>query len=60
MRALARLIATVFGCGYVPKAPGTAGSVAGLALAWALHDAAGFERLGFLMLGLLALAPARW
>jgi phosphatidylglycerophosphatase A len=30
------LIATVFGCGLSPIAPGTAGSLAGLASAWAL------------------------
>ena len=31
------LIATWFGCGYAPKAPGTAGSLAGLVIAIALY-----------------------
>jgi phosphatidylglycerophosphatase A len=60
VKPLARLIATWFYCGYVPIAPGTAGSAAGLAVAWLLHRFAGFEPAGFLMLGLLALAPASW
>ena len=60
MKPLARMIGTWFGCGYVPKAPGTAGSLAGLAMAWLLHDYRGFEPMSFLMLGLLALAPASW
>jgi phosphatidylglycerophosphatase A len=34
---LSILIATVFGLGYLPKAPGTWGSLAGLALFWAGH-----------------------
>jgi phosphatidylglycerophosphatase A len=33
---LALLIATGFGSGYLPKAPGTAGSLLGVALTWAL------------------------
>lgn len=32
-----RQITTVFGLGHVPWAPGTFGSLAGLALTWALH-----------------------
>ena len=34
---LSLLIATAFGLGYLPKAPGTFGSLAGLALFWAGH-----------------------
>jgi phosphatidylglycerophosphatase A len=34
--ALARLIASGFGSGYAPRAPGTAGSLAALAAGWAL------------------------
>ena len=41
MRALARLIATWFYCGYAPKAPGTAGSLAAIVFAWLLHIYAG-------------------
>ena len=33
MRTVARLFATWFGCGYVPKGPGTAGSLAALVCA---------------------------
>jgi len=36
MRFVARLIATGFYTGYVPKAPGTAGSLFGLFLYWAI------------------------
>lgn len=34
---LAFWIATWFGCGLAPRAPGTVGSVAAVAIAWALH-----------------------
>ena len=34
MRALLRLLATSFGLGYLPLAPGTFGSLAGVALYW--------------------------
>jgi len=34
---IALLIATGFGLGYVPKAPGTAGSLGGVALFWLCH-----------------------
>ena len=37
MRRLASAIATWFGAGYVPKGPGTAGSVAALLCAWPLQ-----------------------
>jgi phosphatidylglycerophosphatase A len=50
------LVATWFGCGYSPKAPGTAGSAAAILLAWPLA-ASGFGRLGFLLLSLAALWP---
>jgi len=33
----ANLISTWFGCGYAPFAPGTAGSLAGLAIGIVLH-----------------------
>jgi phosphatidylglycerophosphatase A len=36
MKKAAYLIATVFGCGLSPIAPGTVGSLAGVASAWAL------------------------
>ncbi len=48
------LIATWFGCGYSPKAPGTVGSLAAILIAWPL----GFTNLGFAALSILALWPA--
>ncbi len=56
----ANLISTWFGCGYAPFAPGTAGSLAGLAIGIVLHEAAGFGWWQFLLLSALAFAPAVW
>src|SRR5258708_36581243 len=58
--ALARAIATWFGCGYVPIAPGTAGSLAAVAIAFALHVYAGSGRITFLVLSALLLLPGIW
>jgi len=55
-RLLATPLATWFGCGYAPKAPGTAGSLAALAIAWLLP----LPPLGFGLLGLLLAGPAIW
>jgi phosphatidylglycerophosphatase A len=41
MRLVAAQIATVFGVGRVPRAPGTFGSLAAIPLAWGLHWAGG-------------------
>jgi len=57
---LARAIATWFGCGYVPIAPGTAGSLAAIAIAFALHVYAGSGRITFLVLSGLLLLPGIW
>src|SRR5258708_26379781 len=57
---LARAIATWFGCGYVPIAPGTAGSLAAIAIAFALHFYAGSGRITFLVLSALLLIPGIW
>ena len=51
------LVATWFGCGYSPKAPGTVGSIAAILIAWPL-SLVGFNNLGFLVLSLAALYPA--
>ena len=51
------LFATGFGCGLVPGAPGTAGSLAALAVAWLLVYA-GFARLHFLILSFALLYPS--
>lgn len=54
---LAWVFATWFGCGLSPVAPGTAGSLAAILIAWPL-SLAGFGRLHFLALSLLLLYPA--
>ncbi len=54
------ILATWFGCGYSPWAPGTAGSLAAILIAAALHRWAGFGRLGFLVLAAALLLPAIW
>jgi phosphatidylglycerophosphatase A len=57
---LATTLATWFGCGYFPRAPGTAGSVAALAIAMALHRYAGFRWWHFLILAAVLFYPAVW
>ena len=58
------LIATWFGCGYAPVAPGTAGSLAAIVIAIALHYGvgytAGYERATLLLLTAILLAPGIW
>lgn len=56
----ARLIATVLGSGYSPVAPGTAGSLAALAIAVPLHKFADFSGWRFALLAALGFAPAVW
>jgi phosphatidylglycerophosphatase A len=56
----ARLLATWFYCGYAPKAPGTAGSLAAIVIAWPLHVYAGVSPWGFAILALALLGPAIW
>ena len=60
MSALARIIATCFFLGNVPKAPGTAGSLGALAIAWWLHSAHGIPGAGFAVYAFLLLAPSSW
>jgi phosphatidylglycerophosphatase A len=57
---LANLISTWFGCGYSPKAPGTAGSIAALAIGILLHEYAGFAQWQFAILAAVTLIPAVW
>jgi phosphatidylglycerophosphatase A len=58
------LIATWFGSGYAPVAPGTAGSLAAIIIAIVLHYAvgytAGYERATLLLLTAILLAPGIW
>jgi phosphatidylglycerophosphatase A len=56
----ARVIGTWFFLGLVPKGPGTAGSLAALAIAWFLHVYAGVPAVGFALCAALLLAPAIW
>src|ERR1700691_5015227 len=51
------LFATWFGCGFPPFAPGTAGSLAAILIAWPL-SLLGFGRLHFLILAFTLLYPA--
>jgi phosphatidylglycerophosphatase A len=54
------MIATWFGCGLSPVAPGTAGSLAGLVIAIALNLAFGWGPLTFLLLAAILTAPGIW
>jgi phosphatidylglycerophosphatase A len=56
----ALLIATWFGCGYFPVGPGTAGSLAALLMAVALHVFCGSGRGTFLLLTVILLLPGVW
>ena len=60
MSAVARLVGTFFYLGYVPKGPGTAGSLGALAVAWLLHAYLGVSGAGMAFFALLLLAPAIW
>jgi phosphatidylglycerophosphatase A len=57
---IARLIATGFGCGLSPVAPGTAGSAAALGLAWIAHERLGWAGWHFAALSAAAFFPAVW
>jgi phosphatidylglycerophosphatase A len=54
------VLATWFGCGYAPKAPGTVGSLAGLGIGILLHVYAGFVWWHFLVLTAMMFVPATW
>jgi phosphatidylglycerophosphatase A len=57
---LAVAIATWFGCGYFPAAPGTVGSLAALVIAAILISRAGWPPWYFTVLAVLILAPSIW
>jgi len=57
---VAKAIATWFGCGYSPIAPGTAGSAAALAIAWLLLEKAGWQALHVGALAIAFLPLAVW
>lgn len=60
MNAAAFAIATWFGCGYSPVAPGTAGSVAALAIAVVIEARWHIHPLSWLVAALLLMGPAIW
>lgn len=60
MKTIARIIATWFYCGYVPIAPGTAGSLAAVLIAWLLYHYAGLRGGDFAFLAALLAGPAIW
>ena len=60
MNRLALLLATWFGCGYSPVAPGTAGSLAALVIGILLHEYAGLASWQFLVLAAVLFFPAVW
>jgi len=60
MPRLHTLLATWFGCGYSPAAPGTAGSAAGIAIAWALISLGGTSPLWLVPLTVVMTPVAIW
>lgn len=60
MTKLALAIATWFGCGYFPVAPGTAGSLAAIGIAYALVETAQWRPFHFALLALVALPVGIW
>ena len=57
---IARLVSTWFGCGLSPAAPGTAGSLAGLVIAIALHEFAGLVWWHLLLLSAILFPLSVW
>ncbi len=60
MNRLALTLATWFGCGYWPWGPGTAGSLAAVLIAAALHTWLGAGRITIAVLILVFLFPSIW
>lgn len=60
MKTSARWIAVWFGCGYVPKGPGTAGSAAAVIIALLLHAAWPLPPFSFAIFAALLLGPGIW
>src|ERR1700683_845526 len=57
---VATAIGTWFGCGYAPLAPGTAGSIAAVLIAVALHTWLGWPPCWFAVLAIALLGPGIW
>lgn len=60
MNSIARLLATWFGCGCSPKAPGTAGSLGALLAAWLFTQIPGFQLWSLLLAAALLTPVAIW
>lgn len=60
MNRLAVALSTWFGCGYWPWGPGTAGSLAAVLIAAALHTWLGANRITIAALLLIFLLPGIW
>jgi phosphatidylglycerophosphatase A len=58
--ALALTVATWFGCGRFPIAPGTVGTLGALATAWLLHRLFGWGPLALAALSIVFLLPGVW
>jgi phosphatidylglycerophosphatase A len=58
LNAIARVIATWFGCGYAPVAPGTVGSAAAILLAWLLRNY--ITPIEFGVMGVILAIPGIW
>ena len=58
--SIAKLIATWFGLGLIPVAPGTWGSLGGLAVAWVLVLKAGWPPWSLAVLAVAMTAPGIW
>src|SRR2546422_11518518 len=56
----ATVIATWFGCGYAPVAPGTSGSLAAILIALVVRAWLGFESFWFAVLAMVLLLPGIW
>lgn len=59
-RGLAVALGTWFGCGFAPVAPGTAGSLAAVAIGVALGAGAGWRPWHFAVLAAVLLVPSIW
>jgi phosphatidylglycerophosphatase A len=57
---LANAISTWFGCGYSPKAPGTAGSAAAIGIALVIDHYFGWRPLSYTILAAAVTGPAIW
>lgn len=54
------ILATFFGVGYCPAAPGTAGSLAALGIAWLLHHYLALPAWAMFLFAAALFAPACW